>query len=220
MPTSTTNMNLSIPLSGETNYPTSVSSSFSNIDAHDHTSGKGVQIPAAGLASDSVTTAKIVDLNVTTAKIAANAVTRAKLVAVGQQQSGSIAFTTASTSYVDITGASITITTTGRPVVLMLIADGSATSYVGISLTSPAGFVGRSYAAFIKLVRDATDIQTHVISDTAEQTASNVGMQIPASLVYFDVPGAGTYTYKLQGIVNGADELLDVFNCRLVAYEL
>ena len=37
------------------------------------------QIPAAGLASDSVTTAKILDSNVTTAKIVDNAVTQAKL---------------------------------------------------------------------------------------------------------------------------------------------
>jgi hypothetical protein len=37
------------------------------------------QIPAAGLASDSVTTAKILNANVTTAKIADDAVTQAKL---------------------------------------------------------------------------------------------------------------------------------------------
>lgn len=40
---------------------------------------KWAQIPAAGLASDAVTTAKILDSNVTTAKIADNAVTQAKL---------------------------------------------------------------------------------------------------------------------------------------------
>lgn len=40
---------------------------------------KWAQIPAAGLATDSVTTAKILDSNVTTAKIADNAVTQAKL---------------------------------------------------------------------------------------------------------------------------------------------
>jgi hypothetical protein len=37
------------------------------------------QIPAAGLASDSVATAKILDSNVTTAKIADGAITMAKL---------------------------------------------------------------------------------------------------------------------------------------------
>ena len=37
------------------------------------------QVPAAGLASDSVTTAKILDANVTTAKIADGAITMAKL---------------------------------------------------------------------------------------------------------------------------------------------
>lgn len=51
------------------------------VDAHDHSSGKGKQIPAAGLASSSVTTAKIADGAVTAAKLADGAVTYAKLAA-------------------------------------------------------------------------------------------------------------------------------------------
>jgi len=221
MPTPTANMNLSIPLSGETNYPTSISNSLTNIDLHDHTSGKGVQVPTAGIEDDAITTVKIADLNVTTGKLAANAVTRAKMAAVGQQQTGNINFTTASITYVDITGASIVITTTGRPVFIALVPNNtSAISYIRSSITSPVGIAGTEFGIFIKLVRDATDVQTHNFSVTAEQTSFAMGASFPVNLLFFDVPGSGTYTYKLQGQTNDVNQLLDLFNCRLVAYEL
>lgn len=57
--TTTSNMSLLIPDTGDTDYPTSISSSFTLIDAHDHTTGKGVQIPAGGIASNAVTAVKI-----------------------------------------------------------------------------------------------------------------------------------------------------------------
>lgn len=59
---------------------TQLSDNFSAIDAHDHTSGKGVQIPTGGianlavdatkLANDAVTTAKLLNANVTDGKLA------------------------------------------------------------------------------------------------------------------------------------------------------
>lgn len=58
-----------------------LSANFDAIDAHDHTSTKGKQIPAGGLATDSITTSKILDANVTTGKLADNSVTTAKLAA-------------------------------------------------------------------------------------------------------------------------------------------
>ena len=87
--TTSPNMSLLIPAVGDTDYPTSITNSFTLMDAHDHSTGKGVLINAAGLASNAVTTAKILDsnvttnkiadLNVTTGKIADSAVTLAKL---------------------------------------------------------------------------------------------------------------------------------------------
>lgn len=50
------------------------------VDAHDHTTGKGVQIPAGGLANDAVTGNTIADNAVTAAKIAANSVDAAQIV--------------------------------------------------------------------------------------------------------------------------------------------
>lgn len=59
---------------------TELSDNFALIDSHDHTTGKGVQIPTAGIANlavidtkianDAVTTSKILSANVTDAKLA------------------------------------------------------------------------------------------------------------------------------------------------------
>ena len=64
-----------------------------------------------------IETDKLAASAVTTGKIAANAVTRAKMEAVGQQiSSSSGVFATSSTSFVDVTNLSVSITVTGRPV--------------------------------------------------------------------------------------------------------
>ena len=82
------------------------------------------------LASNSVTTAKIGDSQVTTAQIATNAVTMAKLetrttgTGVGGISLSSSSGTTTTTSSSSLLSASIT--TTGRPVFVGLIPDGSA----------------------------------------------------------------------------------------------
>lgn len=59
---------------------TQLAQNFQKIDIHDHTTGKGKQIPTAGLADGSVATSKIIDQNVTSAKIADNAINAAKIV--------------------------------------------------------------------------------------------------------------------------------------------
>jgi hypothetical protein len=52
------------------------------LDTHDHTSGKGVQIPAGGLAADAVGTSAIANSAVTTSKIADASITAVKFAAV------------------------------------------------------------------------------------------------------------------------------------------
>jgi hypothetical protein len=145
--TTTANMSLLIPSTGDTDYGTSMLTSLGLIDLHDHSSGKGIQIPAGGLASNSVTSAKIVDGTIVTADLADSSVTSAKIVdgtiatadiadgaitqakraALGQQISASSdTFSTGSATYVAVTNLSVSITTTGRPVILFLQPDGSA----------------------------------------------------------------------------------------------
>lgn len=58
---------------------TELSDNFNTLDLHDHTGGKGVQIPTEGLANLAVTETKLANLAVSGAKIANVAVTDAKL---------------------------------------------------------------------------------------------------------------------------------------------
>src|SRR5688500_11762674 len=54
---------------------TELSDNWAKVDAHDHTSGKGVQIPTSGLANLAVTTSKLAGNSVDGSKILSNAVT-------------------------------------------------------------------------------------------------------------------------------------------------
>ena len=68
-----TKLELSVPSKGDTNWSEEIKTAcFQKIVDHDHSTGKGVRIPAGGLAADSVITVKILDDNVTGAKIAAD----------------------------------------------------------------------------------------------------------------------------------------------------
>jgi hypothetical protein len=58
---------------------TELSDNFNLLDLHDHSSGKGVQIPTAGLANLAVDTTKLANNAVTDAKIAAGTITTARL---------------------------------------------------------------------------------------------------------------------------------------------
>ena len=51
MPTTSPNMGLQVPVVGDagTGYATNISNALNTVDAHDHTTGKGVKVPAAGL---------------------------------------------------------------------------------------------------------------------------------------------------------------------------
>lgn len=74
------NMGLYIWDQGDDPYShTELAANFSAIDTHDHTGGHGRQIPAAGLGTGSVTTAKLADGSVTTLKLADGSVTTPKL---------------------------------------------------------------------------------------------------------------------------------------------
>jgi hypothetical protein len=195
-------------------------------------------ITATQLAADAVTTAKIAagavtaakigtgevgatqlaSSAVTTAKIAANAVTRAKLDSVGQQvssSSGSFIINDGSTTFHNITNLAVTLTTTGRPVMLMFVPDGSASvSQVRAQSTAntPAAdfqiVVSGSASANIGLSALATDN-----NDTGTAVP-------PGALNTFYAPAAGTYTFTAQAKALNADTIVNVSNVKLVAWEL
>jgi hypothetical protein len=141
--------------------------------------------------------------------------TRPQLPAVGQQVSASSgAFSTASASLVDVTYLTVTITTTGRPVVVGLQPDGTNLAYVGGANTG-----GAPVATYYALLRGSTVIAyTESVQDGTGPT-TGIHRVSPGTIHCVDVVGAGTYTYKLQ-ISKAAGTSAEVAYCVLYAYEL
>jgi len=110
-------------------------------------------------------------------------------------------FTTASTSFVDVTGASVTITPT------------SATSKVLVRISGVISNSTSSSSAFVKLVRGSTDI---AIGDTAgNRIRATSGQRSTAEeadnfgVAYLDSPATtSATTYKLQIAAGGATAVL------------
>jgi hypothetical protein len=138
-----------------------------------------------------------------------NGITRSNLAAVGQQISascGAFTWSTPSTP-TNVTNLSVTITTSGRPVMVMLQDDGTVSGGSYISQSTTGGGV-----ATLSFVRGVTEINEYIFKATAG------GTQFwPVSLVYLDTPTAGTYTYTVS-VATGSS--MSVNDAVLVAYEL
>ena len=119
----------------------------------------------------------------------------------------------------DVPNLTVTITTTGRPVFVGLVAGPSASSMVEIA----GGYVsdvGVGGAAVIYFLRGTDAIASPYIRAVHEGTSagSSVRMDLPASaFCTIDRPPAGTWTYKVQCL---SPYTLLFSNVRLVAYEL
>lgn len=150
-------------------------------------------------------TLQIKDSGVSAAKIAAGSITQVKMGALGQQLSTTCGtFSTASTSYVDVTNLSVTITSTGRPIYVGLISDAAT-----VDNSAVIGSGGDT--AYIKILRDST---------LAAQLSTNGSSSTPATIVQtIDAPGAGTYTYKVQMKRSGG-AAVSINYAKLIAYEL
>lgn len=178
----------------------------------------GTAIQTADIDNLAVTTAKINDLAVTTGKIADGAVTQAKRASLGQQVSSSCSnYTSAATSNTDVTNLSISITTTGRPVFVGLISDGSG-NISNILINPTAGTT--VIRTFFLFVRDASTVSEQELGHVVNTSGSTQAIRAPvSSLWHIETPAAGTYTYKLQ-IRNAADTGVGVNYAKLIAYEL
>lgn len=121
------------------------------------------------------------------------------------KSSSSSNFTTTSTlpTYVNVTNLSVTITTTGRPVNLLIQPDGSNAGFINSSSTN---------GVFLQISRGAT-----VIGNAS--ASSNTGpFQSFGSFSFVDIPSAGTYTYTVQ-LASGGGSAVGLQNCVLVAWE-
>lgn len=133
-------------------------------------------------------------------------VTRPKLAAVGQQIStGGSNFSTSSTTPVDVTGTSVTITTTGRPVVIFIQSSASAAVGALWNTSTPGNDL------VVRLVRGSTTLANWAISS---------GTSLPVAATFLDVPAAGTYIYKLQAYQATGGANANINQAQLAAYEL
>lgn len=125
-------------------------------------------------------------------------------------------FTTTSTSPVNVTNLSVNLTTTGRPVSLFLINDGSNTgnSYIGGD-----GNSSNIQSVGILILRNGSEIAREVFEIT-QASGAFVSFKIPVgSLRYTDVPSAGSNTYTIQIFsLNAAN--VSIIRAKLVAYEM
>ena len=122
----------------------------------------------------------------------------------------------ASSIETDITNATVTITTSGRPVMLMLVPKASNTtfSYIRIQTFTSTGLtIGKTY-----IYRNGSRISG--VAHEAFGDGTNNVVAVPPLLQYIDPVAAGTYTYKLRWIVNSGISFYEYSDVSLVAYEL
>jgi hypothetical protein len=171
--------------------------------------------------SSAVATADIQNSAITTAKIADGNVTQAKRVDLGQQISASSGtFSTTSSSLVDVTNLTVTITTTGRPVFVGLISDGNGanSSRLFINTTSSTNTGGIGDFA---IIRGSTEIAREELQTGQASSATSKSASCPSSaLSTIDVVAAGTYTYKVQCAALTGGGSCAVQRTKLIAYEL
>jgi hypothetical protein len=149
--------------------------------------------------------------NIGTAIPTSKGITRSNLAAVGQQVSGVANFTTSSTSNVTITGLTVTLTTSGRPVIIMFsgiwdIALGGGQSIGSLTVSNNA------YYGFC------------ITQFGLDSTLASGFIQYPgSSLNCMDttvVGSPGTYTYSVQIRTLDTRASVAAIAVQMFAYEL
>lgn len=140
-----------------------------------------------------------------------------------QTSSGSSTFNTTSTTYVDVTSVTKTITTKGGTLFIGLVSDYSGgTGHLQIGATS----ANNRPEAIFQILRDATQIYeqliTYSVSNTGGAPTTNMSqINVPGGVIWMlDSPPAGTYTYKLQVKLENANQQVYVTNQKLLVFEI
>lgn len=170
-------------------------------------------VTTAKIVDNAVTTAKIADSAITSAKIADNAVTNVKLAAINKTSSSTISFTTSATSPTFVTNSQISITTTGKPVMLIFHPNDlagylKATTDNNETSTSANQYrIKRDTASGGSFTTNVAAVQiTHGGTNNQIRT-----VEVPAGFIHIDPVTAGTYYYRLYANAPAAD-----INCTLV----
>lgn len=116
---------------------------------------------------------------------------------------------------VAVTNLSATIVTTGRPVFLALVPDGSANyAQIGTGTAEQSGGVG---GLFLGVFRGSTLIGSHnFLFDTS--SGLGAGLTAGSVLLAIDITGAGTYTYSVQASTGAGTSIM--YYMKLIAFEL
>lgn len=194
--------------------PLPVSQKFMTLDASGNISAPwAVDGSTVEIASSS--TLQVKASGITTTQLANGSVTPAKKSALGLQTSASSgSYTSSSTSFVQVTNLSVTITTTGRPVFVGLIADPSTFSTIVLARAN-----GVVLAGTVAIVSGATPIAQYALNSTLTTGAFGSLAYPVASISTIDSPSAGSQTYTCQVQVLSGSQF-SITNCRLIAYEL
>jgi hypothetical protein len=181
-------------------------------------------VETAAIAASAVTTSKIQDAAVTLAKLAARTVGSSAASGEFAKNGTVIAYSAgASSSYTDVTNATLSITTTGRPVYFAFYPSSTAGGATADGTANTTTTGQSTISCFVKVVRSGSDVAVYSATNTAQTTNGNTYSALVAPFSVYDFPAAGTYTYKLQikatssGFIAGSAMSA---NGWIVAYEL
>lgn len=141
------------------------------------------------------------------------------------RSNSSSTFETTSTSFVDVTNLSVTITSVGKPIIIQLIPDANTNAcFIGL-FDNSGGLVEQAFDVECtwQILRDSTVAAygTFEIDSRTDATGFGALKIPPGSICAVDIPSAGTYAYKLQVKKNiSLEDSIKVYYCRLIAYEL
>lgn len=130
-------------------------------------------------------------------------------------------FSTSSKNLIDITNLSVTITTTGRPVMVVLVPDGSTdTSYVASHVTTQTA----NNIGCIAISRNGDIVFNNYLKYVSKlsiftKVAYDIRMP-PGSISVLDFVEAGTHNYKARARTLYDYGQTQALYCKLLAYEL
>lgn len=168
---------------------------------------------------------QIANHSITQVKLAARATgTTVGIGGLALSLSSGNSWSTNSSTYVQVNNLSVTITTSGRPVQLLIQGDGTSNQCVIGSYNAGGAsqnFTGSDFAFY----RGASAIsQYSLLLNTPVSGSSVISTQVPCgTLFYIDTPSAGIYTYYIYARRNagtGTATYASIANGTLVAYEL